>query len=80
VNTSLHGHEIDFLWPEAGLVLEIDGAETHLTRRAFVANRRGDRELAAHGVTVLRATWLDLEDGASLLSQIAAQLALAAQR
>jgi hypothetical protein len=80
VNISLHGHEVDFLWPDAGLVLEIDGAEAHLTRRAFTEDRRRDRELAVHGLTVMRATWADLEPGAPLFSQVAAQLTLAAQR
>jgi very-short-patch-repair endonuclease len=65
------GREVDFHWPDAGLVVEIDGAATHHTRRAFHADRRRDRELAARGIQVLRVTWRDLEgNGSSLAAEL----------
>jgi very-short-patch-repair endonuclease len=59
-NTSVAGYEVDVYWPEARLALEFDGAETHLTRHAFHADRRRDRALAVEGVQTLRVTWPDL--------------------
>jgi very-short-patch-repair endonuclease/predicted transcriptional regulator of viral defense system len=53
---------VDFHWPNAGLVVELDGAAAHNTRRAFVEDRRRDRRLAEQGVQVLRVTWGDLVD------------------
>lgn len=63
VNTSIHGYEVDFYWPEARVALEFDGAATHLTRRAFQADRAQDRALAARGIHVVRSTWRDAEEG-----------------
>jgi very-short-patch-repair endonuclease/predicted transcriptional regulator of viral defense system len=63
VNVGIAGYEVDFYWPEAKLVLEFDGAATHLTRRAFRADRARDRALAARGIHVVRATWRDLDAG-----------------
>jgi very-short-patch-repair endonuclease len=72
VNTWIASEEADFFWPEAGVVLEFDGAETHLTRRAFHEDRARDRALAARGIQVIRATWRDAtRDEASLARQIA---------
>jgi very-short-patch-repair endonuclease len=64
-NVLVGGYEVDFYWPNAGLVVELDGAATHNTRRAFVADRRRDRRLAEQGVQVLRVTWWDLVDDAA---------------
>jgi very-short-patch-repair endonuclease len=50
------GFSPDFLWPEAKLIVETDGA-THRTRRAFEADRRRDQLLAEAGYTTLRFTW-----------------------
>jgi hypothetical protein len=35
VNARVHGREVDFLWPGARLVVETDGAATHLTARVL---------------------------------------------
>jgi very-short-patch-repair endonuclease len=50
------GFSPDFLWPEAKLIVETDGA-THRTRRAFEGDRRRDQLLAEAGYTTLRFTW-----------------------
>ena len=59
-NASVAGFEVDAYWPAAKLALEFDGAETHLTRHAFHADRRRDRALAVEGIQTLRVTWPDL--------------------
>jgi len=53
----LHGHEVDFLWREQGLVVEIDGFQFHSTRAAFERDRQRDAELQGAGLRVLRLTW-----------------------
>lgn len=48
------GYEADFLWTEAGLVVEVDGRAHHATRRAFEHDRRRDRRLALAGFETRR--------------------------
>jgi hypothetical protein len=70
-NVSVGGCEVDFLWPEARLAVEVDGAAAHHTRRAFHEDRRRDRRLAALGIQVLRVTWRDLAvDAATVASEL----------
>lgn len=61
VNVKLHGFEVDFYWPEQGLVIEIDGFRFHSTRRAFEHDRRKDAALMGVGVRVIRISWSQLE-------------------
>jgi very-short-patch-repair endonuclease len=56
----LLGHRVDFCWPDARLVVETDGWETHRTRKAFQDDRTHDRALQLAGFRVLRFTWDDL--------------------
>jgi very-short-patch-repair endonuclease len=44
---------VDFAWLSVGLVVEIDG-DGHFTPEAVASDRRRDRYLADHGITVLR--------------------------
>jgi hypothetical protein len=53
VNTKLLGYEVDFLWPEVWLNVEVDGAQ-HNTPPARRADAARDRTLGAAGYTVLR--------------------------
>ncbi len=53
----IHGYEIDFLWREERLAVEIDGYAFHADRAAFEADRRRDADLAARGTHVMRITW-----------------------
>ena len=39
-NVSVGGYEVDFHWRDAGLVVEVDGAAAHHTRRAFHEDRK----------------------------------------
>jgi very-short-patch-repair endonuclease len=60
VNAPLLDYLVDFLWPEARLVVEVDGRATHATHRAFQADRDRDGRLAVAGYAVLRFTWWDV--------------------
>jgi hypothetical protein len=48
--------EVDAYWPEARLVVELDGYQTHRTSRAFQSDRRRDMALVAEGHVVVRVT------------------------
>ncbi|CAN5606416.1 hypothetical protein BH20ACT17_BH20ACT17_15680 [soil metagenome] len=54
--------ECDFVWPEARLIVELDGYSTHGTRRSFEADRARDRALHVAGWRVIRITWRQLRD------------------
>jgi very-short-patch-repair endonuclease len=55
-NTTVQSYEVDFHWPEARLVVEVDGYATHATRAAFEQDRARDRTLQLAGYRVLRIT------------------------
>jgi very-short-patch-repair endonuclease len=61
VNQRVHGFEVDFRWPEAALVVEVDGFAFHSTRAAFERDHARDARLKAAGFEVLRITWRQLE-------------------
>jgi very-short-patch-repair endonuclease len=75
-NTIIEGKEVDFVWPDQKLIIELDSWEYHRTRAAFEADRRSDRHLKAAGWTVIRVTWRDLDDPDALEAELRA-LALA---
>jgi very-short-patch-repair endonuclease len=56
-NTRLLGFEIDALFSEHRLIVELDGAEFHLDRHAFESDRDRDAELLAAGYVTVRITW-----------------------
>jgi very-short-patch-repair endonuclease/predicted transcriptional regulator of viral defense system len=62
VNARLGPYEVDFLWREAGLAVEVDGFAFHADRASFEADRRRDADLASRGVTVVRVTWRQIVD------------------
>jgi very-short-patch-repair endonuclease len=57
LNVLVDGYEVDFLWRERRLVVEVDGYRFHSSRRAFERDRRRDADLQAGGFSVLRLTW-----------------------
>jgi len=57
LNVRLHGSEVDALWRQHALVVELDGAATHLTARAFERDRQRDARLLLAGVRVVRLTY-----------------------
>jgi very-short-patch-repair endonuclease len=77
-NRLLRGFNVDALWPDLKLVVEVDGYEFHGDRDAFENDRARDAILVAHGYRVLRFTARQLRDQPLLvLGQLAAALALA---
>ncbi|MEA2291007.1 MAG: hypothetical protein QOF17_27 [Solirubrobacteraceae bacterium] len=51
------GIEVDFLWPGARLVVEVDGYAFHRSPTAFEEDRARDVALVLAGYRVLRFTW-----------------------
>jgi Protein of unknown function (DUF559)/AbiEi antitoxin C-terminal domain len=52
----VNGYEVDFLWPELGLVVETDGLRYHRTASEQARDRRRDQAHVAIGLTQLRFT------------------------
>lgn len=76
-NAELGPYEIDFLWREQRLAVELDSWGFHGDRKAFEDDRRRDAELVARGFRVIRVTWRELEDNAfAVVARIAAALAV----
>jgi hypothetical protein len=60
VNHRKGPYTADFIWPELGLIVETDGARTHNTDTAFVADRRRDVDMKIAGLETLRLVWADV--------------------
>jgi len=60
VNEPIRRWRPDFLWPEAGLVVETDGARFHGTAAKRRRDARKDEELRAMGLRVIRLRWTDV--------------------
>lgn len=69
VNVSVAGFEVDAFWPEARLVVELDGYAFHRTRTAFERDRARDAELQLGGCRVLRITHRMLEREAAAVAE-----------
>ena len=69
VNHIVEGKEVDFFWPDHRLIVETDGAGTHLTRAAFHRDRARDARLLALGYRVLRFTELQVSTDARTVAQ-----------
>ena len=76
-NARVCGHEVDFHWAGARLVVEVDGFEHHRSAHAFERDRRRDADLIAAGYRVMRVTWRHLGQPEALLVRIARALATA---
>ena len=61
-NVRVAGYEVDFLWRDHKLVVEVDGFAFHATRAAFERDRARDATLQAAGYRVIRLTWRQLTD------------------
>lgn len=62
VNFRTGRSEIDFLWREERLAVEVDGYEFHSDRAAFENDRRRDARMVAAGWRVMRFTWRQLAE------------------
>jgi hypothetical protein len=56
--------EVDCLWREQRVIVELDGMQAHGTDLAFEKDRERDRLLIAEGWRVARITWRQLRDDA----------------
>jgi very-short-patch-repair endonuclease len=77
VNARLRGYEVDLLWPEHKLVVEVDALSTHSDPRAFERDRRRDADLTLRGYTVVRITRRQIdEEPEAVVARLAAAVAL----
>ena len=75
-NARLGPYEIDFLWRDRRLAVELDGWEFHSDRAAFETDRRRDADLVARSYRVIRVTWRQLRDEpVAVAARLAATLA-----
>jgi very-short-patch-repair endonuclease len=78
-NARLGPYEVDFLWPEQRLIVEVDGFAFHSSRAAFERDRARDADLHARGYRVIRVTWHQIARAPHVVvARLAAALALAA--
>jgi very-short-patch-repair endonuclease len=70
VNFAIGPYTVDFLWPEAQLIVEVDGWETHGTRSAFEADRARDAWLTSQGYRVIRFTWRQVKSEGPEVAQV----------
>ncbi len=80
-NVRVGQHEVDFLWREQRLVVEVDGYAFHSSRGAFERDRRRDADLAREGIRVVRVTWRQIADEPeAIVATLAAALAAQVRR
>lgn len=88
VNTYVEGFEVDFVWPEARLIVETDSRTHHGTAAAFERDRARDARLTAAGWRVVRFTRRRVRNEAGVVAGLVLRLlglprvrrAVAAQR
>jgi very-short-patch-repair endonuclease len=61
-NARIHGYEVDLLWREEGLAVEIDGYDAHSGRVAFERDRLKAATLGANGIRVMPVTARQIRD------------------
>jgi very-short-patch-repair endonuclease len=66
-NVVIEGYEVDCVWREQRLIVELDGHASHSPTHAFELDRARDRRLEAAGWRVIRITWRQLEQEAELV-------------
>jgi very-short-patch-repair endonuclease len=75
-NTRVAGYEVDFLWREQCLIVELDGYRYHRTRLAFEDDRARDARLKLAGYEVVRFTYLQvMNDPAGVMATVRPLLA-----
>ena len=80
-NAKIIGYEVDFLWREAGLVVEVDGWSGHSGRIAFERDRLKAARLSAAGLRVVPITGRQVRrEPAETLERIATTLAATRRR
>jgi very-short-patch-repair endonuclease len=61
-NARVAGREVDVLFAEAGLIVELDSWRFHGTRAAFESDRERDAQMLAAGLSTVRVTWERLRE------------------
>lgn len=75
LNVTVEGEEVDMLWADERVIVEVDGRQFHGTRAAFERDRARDVKLRLAGYTVLRFTWRQIAgDPARVVAAIAQAL------
>jgi very-short-patch-repair endonuclease len=75
VNVRIDRFEVDFLWRENRLVVEVDGWDAHRSRSRFEEDRARDLKLKLLGYQVVRFTWRQLaEDPNAVVAALRALL------
>jgi very-short-patch-repair endonuclease len=62
INVRIGRHEVDFMWRDQRLIVEVNGFRFHSSRSAFEHDRRRDAELISQGFRVIRITWRQIFD------------------
>src|SRR4051794_34973824 len=62
VNAIVEGFEVDAVWRDTRLTVELDGRDTHGTAAAFERDRERDRALQVAGWRPIRITYRQLRD------------------
>jgi very-short-patch-repair endonuclease len=77
VNIRIGRHEVDFVWRDQRLIVEVNGFRFHSSRSAFERDRRRDAELGTLGFRVMRVTWRQIvNEPEALVARLAAALAV----
>jgi very-short-patch-repair endonuclease len=62
VNAIVEGFEVDAVWRDARLAVELDGRDTHATAASFESDRQRDRILQVAGWRPIRITYRQMRD------------------
>ncbi len=62
INARVAGYEVDVLFPEEKVIVELDGYEFHGTREAFEDDRERDATTLQAGFATVRLTWQRMQD------------------
>ena len=79
-NVPLGPWNVDFLWRNAGVAVEVDSYEWHSGPAAFKRDRRKDAYLRDHGLDVIRVTWEMMDEPLPLVARIVRAIAEGASR
>lgn len=80
-NPIVHGHEVDCHWPDARLVVELDGQAYHASWDQQEKDRERDAGLASTGIHVMRITWRQLaRDTERTMIRVAQAMAIGRER
>lgn len=69
----VNGYEVDFFWPELGLVVETDGLRYHRTASEQTRDRRRDQAHVSTGLTQLRFTHWQVKHEPASVRQVLRQ-------